>query len=127
MACREKVGVLINLHRFDDALELAESNYLRHPENTYHIDAYYKCLLRKRNRTFEDERLLDKLEEEAALVWVKDGAYPLQDGLKIQRRVRSQKVDRETLYLEISDLREKYHDIKYIHETLDDCMKYLKD
>ncbi|MDE6292576.1 MAG: TIR domain-containing protein, partial [Bacilli bacterium] len=60
MACREKVGVLIHLHRFDDALEMAESNYQRHPENTYHIDAYYKCLLRKRNRTSEDERLLDK-------------------------------------------------------------------
>ena len=45
-AKREKVQVLINLERFEDALSVAKENYENDRTNPYHIHAYFLCLIK---------------------------------------------------------------------------------
>lgn len=45
-AKREKVQVLINLERFEDALSVAKENYENDRSNPYHIHAYFLCLIK---------------------------------------------------------------------------------
>lgn len=45
-AKREKVQVLINLERFEDALSVAKENYGNDRSNPYHIHAYFLCLIK---------------------------------------------------------------------------------
>lgn len=45
-AKREKVQVLINLERFEDALSAAKENYENDRSNPYHIHAYFLCLIK---------------------------------------------------------------------------------
>ena len=45
-AKREKVQVLINLERFEDALFVAKENYENDRSNPYHIQAYFLCLIK---------------------------------------------------------------------------------
>lgn len=45
-AKREKVQVLINLERFEDALFVAKENYENDRSNPYHIHAYFLCLIK---------------------------------------------------------------------------------
>lgn len=45
-AKREKVQVLINLERFDEALDVAKENYENDKANPYHAHAYFLCLIK---------------------------------------------------------------------------------
>lgn len=45
-AKREKVQVLINLERFDEALNVAKENYENDKANPYHAHAYFLCLIK---------------------------------------------------------------------------------
>ena len=45
-AKREKVQVLINLERFEEALSVAKENYENDKNNPYHIHAYFLCLIK---------------------------------------------------------------------------------
>lgn len=45
-AKREKVQVLINLERFEEALSVAKENYENDKGNPYHIHAYFLCLIK---------------------------------------------------------------------------------
>lgn len=63
-AKREMVNVLQRQHKFAEALELAKENYERDPSNSYHMLAYYRCLVRKPVRNdAENERLKDFLRD----------------------------------------------------------------
>lgn len=62
-AKRELVSVLLYQRRFDEALSLARENYERESDNTYHIHAYFRCVVRKCNLRGEDIRLLESLME----------------------------------------------------------------
>lgn len=58
-AKRELVTVLMEQGKYDDALELARENYERDKgENTYHIYAYFRCLIRKSDLTPSERQLL---------------------------------------------------------------------
>lgn len=46
-ARRELVTVLLAQSKYSDALDLAERNYVDAPENTYHIQSYFRCVVRK--------------------------------------------------------------------------------
>lgn len=61
-AKREKVQVLINLERFEDALSVAKENYENDRSNPYHIHAYFLCLI-KSDDSDEDKAVLQELIE----------------------------------------------------------------
>ena len=66
-AKRELVTVLLEQGKYDEALELARENYKRDKgENTYHIYAYFRCLIRKNYLTPEERRLLEVLMQQVA-------------------------------------------------------------
>lgn len=46
-ARREMVIVLLSLKLYEDALDWAKENYEREPANSYHINAYFRCLVKK--------------------------------------------------------------------------------
>ena len=59
-AKREKVQVLINLERFEDALSFAKENYENDISNPYHIHAYFLCLI-KSDEPFSYRNILEEL------------------------------------------------------------------
>ena len=58
---RELVTVLLNQRKYNEALELAKENYENNPSNTYHITAYFRCLIRKVSINSDDKDLLNDL------------------------------------------------------------------
>lgn len=68
-AKREKVQVLINLERFEDALSVAKENYENDRKNPYHIHAYFICLIKSDeldNHKVILEELISKLDKSAS-------------------------------------------------------------
>lgn len=61
---RELVEVHLKMGNIEDALELAKMNYHNRPDNVFHIQAYFHCILCKSKRTKEDVELLQKLLSE---------------------------------------------------------------
>ena len=59
-AKREKVQLLINLERYDDAIELARENYTNDKKNVYHAHAYLLCIL-KSGRNVTDRAVIDEI------------------------------------------------------------------
>lgn len=62
-AKRELVTVLLCQKCFDEALSLAKENFEKDSDNTYHIHAYFRCLVRKHNLGREDIRIINNLME----------------------------------------------------------------
>lgn len=60
-AKRELVTVLLALHHYPEALSLAKENFERDSDNTYHIHAYFRCLVKKVNCDREDIDTLKNL------------------------------------------------------------------
>lgn len=60
-AKRELVTVLLCQKSFDEALSLAKENYEKDSENTYHIHAYFRCLVQKHNLGREDIHIIENL------------------------------------------------------------------
>lgn len=60
-AKRELVTVLLSQKKYSEALELAEQNYINFPTNTYHITAFFRCLIRKTQPLKEDITMLNHL------------------------------------------------------------------
>lgn len=60
-AKRELVTALLAQNKYEQALELAKENYEKHPENSYQIHGYFRCLVRKKNLNMEDKTKLQEL------------------------------------------------------------------
>ena len=75
-ALRELVTVLLAQRRFKDALESAKNNYLSQPANTYHIHAYFRCLVREKVITSIERKILKDLIEE-----MRNSQSPKKDSL----------------------------------------------
>lgn len=58
---RELVNVLLSQAKYSDALEFAESNYKQNNLNAFHIQGYFKSLVRKAYLTTEDKETLAEL------------------------------------------------------------------
>ena len=64
-AKRELVTVLMEQGKYDDALQWARENYVHDKgENTYHIYAYFKCLVRKLDLTSVERQQLGILMQQ---------------------------------------------------------------
>ena len=60
-AKREMVTVLLAQSKYDLALKLAEENYEKNPENSYQIQGYFRCLVRKHQLNKNDKKKLKEL------------------------------------------------------------------
>lgn len=60
-AKRELVTTLLAQRHYLEALSLAKENYERDPDNTYHIHAFFRCLIRKVNLNRDDIAMLEEL------------------------------------------------------------------
>lgn len=60
-AKREYVSVLLEQGKYDSALENACENYRSAPENTYHIHAYFRCLIKKHPLHKDEVIILEEL------------------------------------------------------------------
>ena len=58
---REYVASLLEQNRYDEALDKAKENFDSSPENTYHIHAYFRCLIKKRGLEKEEINTLKYL------------------------------------------------------------------
>ena len=60
-AKRELVSVLLAQRKYPEALDLSRENYESNKDNTYHICAYFRCLIQKHPLTRDDIEILDQL------------------------------------------------------------------
>ena len=60
-AKRELVTALLAQNKFNLAIELAKENYEKHPENSYQIHGYFRCLVRKKPLQRNDVKKLEEL------------------------------------------------------------------
>ena len=60
-AKRELVSVLLFQKKYDEALSLAKENYEQDSDNTYHIHAYFRCLVKKRKMQRADIKKIESL------------------------------------------------------------------
>ena len=64
IARRELVNVYLNQEKYTKALPLAKENYNRKSTNSYHIEAYFRCLLNHYPWNTETEDTLNRLLKE---------------------------------------------------------------
>lgn len=62
-AKRELVTVLLAQSKYDSALSMAQENYEKDPDNSYQIQGYFRCLVRKRDKNRDDYKMLEELME----------------------------------------------------------------
>lgn len=55
------VTALLAQNKFNLAIELAKENYEQHPENSYQIHGYFRCLVRKKPLNRNNVKMLEKL------------------------------------------------------------------
>jgi len=60
---REIVNVLVSQSKYSDALEFAEANYRQNNLNAFHIQGYFKSLVRKIHLSEDDKKMLLDLME----------------------------------------------------------------
>ena len=116
---REMVIVLQAQHKFRDALELAEVNYEKDPENPYHINAYFRCLVRKPGITQEDRQLLSQLKEDKENLF--KSKYYIE-GMDFEYRRFIDRDKPEVLIPLATDLQSRYKSVVYIQDITDDYM-----
>ena len=114
---REMVIVLQAQHKFRDALDLAELNYEKDPENSYHIHAYFRCLVRKPGITTDERHLLSQLKEDKNNLF-KSKFYIEGMDFEYKRFVDRAKPD--VLLPMANELVNKYKDVAYIQDITDD-------
>lgn len=64
VARRELVNVYLNQNEYGKALPLAIENYKRKPTNSYHIEAYFRCLINNYPWDNNTQEILDRLLKE---------------------------------------------------------------
>lgn len=114
---REMVIVLQAQHKFRDALEMAKLNYEKDPENSYHIHAYFRCLVRKPGITSE-ERLLLRLIKEDKNNLFKSKSYI--DGMDFEYKRFIDRTKPDVLLPMANELVNKYKGVAYIQDITDD-------
>lgn len=114
---REMVIVLQAQHKFRDALEMAELNYEKDPENSYHIHAYFRCLVRKPGITTDERHLLRRLKEDVNNLF-KSKFYT--EGMDFEYKRFVDKAKPDVLLPIANELVKKYKDVAYIQDITDD-------
>lgn len=114
---REMVLVLQAQHKFMEALQMAEQNYEKDPENAYHIHAYFRCLVRKRDITYDEKSLL------LQFITDKDNLFKSKfyiEGMKFEYMRFVDRARPDILLPIASELDRKYKDKAYIKDVVND-------
>lgn len=114
---REMVIVLQAQHKFRDALELAELNYEKDPENAYHIHAYFRCLVRKNSITADERMLLKQFKEDANGLFK---SKSFTDGMNFEYKRFVDRAKPDVLLPLATELLKRYKDVAYIKDITDD-------
>lgn len=118
-AKHEMVLVLQAQHKFSSALEMAKDNYEKDPENAYHIHAYFRCLVRKKDITY-DERVLLK-----SFISDDNNLFKSKYYIEGMRFEYSRFVDRanpDILLPKATELKQKFPEAKYINDVVTDYL-----
>ena len=97
--------------------KISVTYYEKDPENSYHIHAYFRCLVRKNGLTPEERHLLMQFKEDRHKLF-KSGYYTEGMDFEYKRFVDRAKPD--VLLPMAADLQNKYKDIAYIQDITDD-------
>lgn len=118
-AKRELVGVLLAQRKYPDALELAHENYLTYRGNPYHIDAYYRCLIRKLPQTRDDMNTLSALYQE-----MKSLTHPKRDSflraMQLEYHLRMDKRPVVELLKEVKEALQEFPDSIEVNRAVND-------
>lgn len=114
---REMVIVLQAQHKFRDALELAELNYEKDPENAYHIHAYFRCLVRKNGITPDERNLLSQFKEDKNRLFKSDS---YREGMDFEYKRFVDRAKPDIMLPLASKLLSKYNNVIYINDITDD-------
>lgn len=123
-AKREIVTSYMKLRKFDDALKYAKENYMSAPENSYHIIAYFQCLLFQKKRTPDDEKIMDTLISYVQNSFLQN-KEELEAGMIMMRKVRVPRPQREELYTDLLQLEKDYPGSNFIRDVVSSCRSYL--
>jgi hypothetical protein len=119
-AKRELVNVLQRQHKFGEALDLARENYERDPANSYHMLAYFRCLVRKPGHTHEEIQLLKHFLEIAPQMF---RSYSFVRGMQFEYDRFINKKRPDELLPEVSKLeKENVSEANYIKDVVSDYM-----
>ena len=116
-AKRELVLVLQAQGHFSSALDLARENYSRDPDNSYHLNAYYRCLVRKKDLAFNEKEEIKTLLENAAPLFANQGGE-FYDGMKFEYEMFVNKKDVTFMLTRALELEKKYPKSGYIREIV---------
>lgn len=116
-AKQELVLVLQKQQKYATALQMAQLNYEKNPENAYFIHAYFRCLVRKPEIKPDELSLLKKFKED------KDNFFMLKhftDGMKFEYMRFIDRAKPEILFHKAQELTQKYNGIAYIQDIVDE-------
>ena len=116
-AKQEMVLVLQAQHKFSPALEMAQANYEKDPENVYFINAYFRCLVRKRDLAYNEKLLLKSFKDDPHHLFK---ARSFKEGMEFEYSRFIDRAKPEMLLLKASELSRKYGDAKYIQDIVND-------
>lgn len=106
-AKRELVTVLLAQGKYGAALTMAEENYKKHPENSYQIQGYFRCLVRKKSLNRLDYEVLEELMD-AMRRNLSDKSDELLSAMEIEYNYFVKKTDISTMLGLIRESELKY-------------------
>ena len=118
-AKRELVTVYLARKRYNDALQFAEENYRLRPDNTYHIQAYFRCLVRQPSLTYEEISKLKSLIEDIKRSY-SSRKDDLAASMELQYDIYIDKKKPTEIFDQISELKKLYPDSVNVKRVIDE-------
>lgn len=114
VARRELVNVYLNQKEYGKALPWAKENYERKRTNSYHIEAYFRCLVSQYPWTDENKTILDQLfhEMEGNFSKRKD---ELLEAMRLEYDMKSRQCTRSELDRKIEAALDRYPHSPQLH------------
>lgn len=118
-AKREMVTVYLARKKYSEALRFAKENYETRPDNTYHIQAYFRCLVRQPSLTLEEKNKLESLIDDIKRSYSskKDS---LAASMKLQYDIYINRKSPSEIFDMITELRKSYTDSVDIDRVIDE-------
>lgn len=124
-AKRELVTVYLARKKYSEALQFAKENYESRPDNTYHIQAYFRCLVRQPSLAPEEKRKLESLINDIKRSYSskKDS---LAASMELQYDIYIKRKNPGEIFDKISELKKTYPDSVDINRVIDEFNVYQK-
>lgn len=106
-AKREMVTALLAQNKYQKALDIARENYEHDPDNSYQIHGYFRCLVRKKNPSIADRKMLEELMN-AMRVNYSDKREELLAAMNIEFQAYIQKESYDVVYGLIQEAKRQF-------------------